>query len=170
MVRRFLLSTVLIAGGFAAGLVVTGRMRTAGDSAAQSWRAPAARPAASQHAAPAASVAAAAAPDFTRVAGAAVKGCEGFPWGDSSQLKVGEWGLASGSPFQLSQTVTAGIVSATGRNDLGFTQYEDFIQTDAAINPGNSGGALVNTRGDLVAMNTGIYRESGGYPGLGIAV
>ena len=274
MVRRFLLSTVLIAGGFAAGLVVTGRMRTAGDSAAQSWRAPAARPAASQHAAPAASVAAAAAPDFTRVAGAAVKGVanisslqitsrrpqnvdpffryffgddeffgprdraskslgsgviissDGYvvtnnhvvgenngrairtevtislpdkreirgkiigvdqatdiallkldlkglqviPWGDSSQLKVGEWVLAIGSPFQLNQTVTAGIVSATGRNDLGFTQYEDFIQTDAAINPGNSGGALVNTRGELVGINTGIYSESGGYQGIGFAV
>jgi len=274
MVRRFLLSTVLIAGGFAAGLVVTGRMRTAGDSAAQSWRAPAARPAASQHAAPAASVAAAAAPDFTRVAGAAVrgvanisslqitsrrpqnvdpffryffgddeffgprdraskslgsgviissdgyvvtnnhvvgenngrairtevtislpdkreirgkiigvdqatdiallkldlKGLQVIPWGDSSQLKVGEWVLAIGSPFQLNQTVTAGIVSATGRNDLGFTQYEDFIQTDAAINPGNSGGALVNTRGELVGINTGIYSESGGYQGIGFAV
>ena len=274
MVRRFLLSTVLIAGGFVAGLVVTGRMRTAGDSAAQPWRAPAARPAASQHAAPAASVAAAAAPDFTRVAGAAVKGVanisslqitsrrpqnvdpffryffgddeffgprdraskslgsgviissDGYvvtnnhvvgenngrairtevtislpdkreirgkiigvdqatdiallkldlkglqviPWGDSSQLKVGEWVLAIGSPFQLNQTVTAGIVSATGRNDLGFTQYEDFIQTDAAINPGNSGGALVNTRGELVGINTGIYSESGGYQGIGFAV
>jgi Do/DeqQ family serine protease len=93
-----------------------------------------------------------------------------IPWGDSSQLKVGEWVLAIGSPFQLSQTVTAGIVSATGRADLGFTQYEDFIQTDAAINPGNSGGALVNTRGELVGINTGIYSESGGYQGIGFAV
>ena len=66
-------------------------------------------------------------------------------WGDSSQLKVGEWVLAIGSPFQLSQTVTAGIVSATGRANMGFADYEDFIQTDAAINPGNSGGALINT-------------------------
>src|SRR5204863_300004 len=82
----------------------------------------------------------------------------------------GEWLLAIGSPFQLNQTVTAGIVSATGRNDLGFTQYEDFIQTDAAINPGNSGGALVNTRGELVGINTGIYSESGGYQGIGFAV
>ena len=92
------------------------------------------------------------------------------PWGDSSQLKVGEWVLAIGSPFQLSQTVTAGIVSATGRANMGFAQYEDFIQTDAAINPGNSGGALVNTRGELVGINTGIYSESGGYQGIGFAV
>jgi len=99
-----------------------------------------------------------------------LKGLQVIPWGDSSQLKVGEWVLAIGSPFQLNQTVTAGIVSATGRNDLGFTQYEDFIQTDAAINPGNSGGALVNSRGELVGINTGIYSESGGYQGIGFAV
>jgi serine protease Do len=98
------------------------------------------------------------------------RGLPVIPWGDSSQLKVGEWVLAIGSPFQLSQTVTAGIVSATGRSDLGFTQYEDFIQTDAAINPGNSGGALVNNRGELVGINTGIYSESGGYQGIGFAV
>ena len=93
-----------------------------------------------------------------------------IPWGDSSQLKIGEWVLAIGSPFQLSQTVTAGIVSATGRSNLGFTDYEDFIQTDAAINPGNSGGALVNTRGELVGINTGIFSQSGGYQGIGFAV
>ena len=93
-----------------------------------------------------------------------------IPWADSSQLKVGEWVLAIGSPFQLSQTVTAGIVSATGRAELGFAQYEDFIQTDAAINPGNSGGALINSRGELVGINTGIYSESGGYQGIGFAV
>jgi serine protease Do len=92
------------------------------------------------------------------------------PWGDSSQLKVGEWVLAIGSPFQLSQTVTAGIVSATGRAQLGFADYEDFIQTDAAINPGNSGGALLNTRGELVGINTGIFSQSGGYQGIGFAV
>ena len=92
------------------------------------------------------------------------------PWGDSSQLKVGEWVLAIGSPFQLSQTVTAGIVSATGRANMGFADYEDFIQTDAAINPGNSGGALINSRGELVGINTGIYSESGGYQGIGFAV
>ena len=92
------------------------------------------------------------------------------PWGDSSQLKLGEWVLAIGSPFQLNQTVTAGIVSATGRANLGFADYEDFIQTDAAINPGNSGGALVNTRGELVGINTGIFSQSGGYQGIGFAV
>jgi Do/DeqQ family serine protease len=91
-------------------------------------------------------------------------------WGDSSQLKVGEWVLAIGSPFQLSQTVTAGIVSATGRSNVGFAEYEDFIQTDAAINPGNSGGALVNSRGELIGINTGIFSESGGYQGIGFAV
>ena len=93
-----------------------------------------------------------------------------LPWADSSQLKVGEWVLAIGSPFQLSQTVTAGIVSATGRTNVGFADYEDFIQTDAAINPGNSGGALVNNRGELVGINTGIFSESGGYQGIGFAV
>ena len=92
------------------------------------------------------------------------------PWGDSSQLKVGEWVLAIGSPFQLSQTVTAGIVSATGRANVGFADYEDFIQTDAAINPGNSGGALINSRGELVGINTGIFSQSGGYQGIGFAV
>jgi serine protease Do len=99
-----------------------------------------------------------------------VTGLPTVPWGDSSQLKVGEWVLAIGSPFQLSQTVTAGIVSATGRANMGFAEYEDFIQTDAAINPGNSGGALINTRGELVGINTGIYSESGGYQGIGFAV
>jgi len=99
-----------------------------------------------------------------------ITGLPVIPWGDSAQLKVGEWVLAIGSPFQLSQTVTAGIVSATGRANMGFAQYEDFIQTDAAINPGNSGGALINTRGELVGINTGIYTESGGYQGIGFAV
>jgi serine protease Do len=92
------------------------------------------------------------------------------PWGDSTQLKVGEWVLAIGSPFSLSQTVTAGIVSAVGRSNVGFADYEDFIQTDAAINPGNSGGALVNTRGELIGINTGIFSQSGGYQGIGFAV
>jgi serine protease Do len=99
-----------------------------------------------------------------------VAGLPVVPWGDSTQLKVGEWVLAIGSPFQLSQTVTAGIVSATGRANMGFADYEDFIQTDAAINPGNSGGALINNRGELVGINTGIYSESGGYQGIGFAV
>src|SRR5262245_7821508 len=99
-----------------------------------------------------------------------VKGLPGLAWGDSSKLQVGEWVLAIGSPFQLSQTVTAGIVSATGRANVGFAEYEDFIQTDAAINPGNSGGALINTRGELVGINTGIFSQSGGYQGIGFAV
>jgi serine protease Do len=99
-----------------------------------------------------------------------VKGVPVLPWGDSAVLKVGEWALAIGSPFQLSQTVTAGIVSATGRTNVGLADYEDFIQTDAAINPGNSGGALINSRGELIGINTGIFSESGGYQGIGFAV
>jgi serine protease Do len=99
-----------------------------------------------------------------------VAGIPVVPWGDSSGLKIGEWVLAIGSPFQLSATVTAGIVSATGRTNVGFADYEDFIQTDAAINPGNSGGALINTRGELVGINTGIFSQSGGYQGIGFAV
>jgi serine protease Do len=99
-----------------------------------------------------------------------VKGMPFVPWGDSSKLQVGEWVLAIGSPFQLSQTVTAGIISATGRANIGFTDYEDFIQTDAAINPGNSGGALINSRGELIGINTGIFSQSGGYQGIGFAV
>ena len=99
-----------------------------------------------------------------------VTGLPVLPWGDSDKLQVGEWVLAIGSPFQLSQTVTAGIVSATRRSNVGFAEYEDFIQTDAAINPGNSGGALVNSRGELVGINTGIFSQSGGYQGIGFAV
>lgn len=99
-----------------------------------------------------------------------VRGLAFIPWGDSSKLQVGEWALAIGSPFQLSQTVTAGIISATGRANVGFADYEDFIQTDAAINPGNSGGALINSRGELIGINTGIFSQSGGYQGIGFAV
>jgi serine protease Do len=267
MVRRLLLSLVLVVAGFAAGLVVTGRMRTAADSRAEP---PPAASAPEQRATAPATVAIGA--DFTRVAAQAVKGVAnisslqvvrtrnsplgndplfryffgdddtmfgardrrslslgsgvivsadgyvvtnnhvvgenmreitvalpnkreihgklvgtdpatdialikinitGLPvvqWGDSDQLKVGEWVLAIGSPYQLNQTVTAGIVSATGRRGLGFADYEDFIQTDAAINRGNSGGALINTRGELVGINTGIFSESGGYQGIGFAV
>src|SRR5947207_2055768 len=277
MLRRLFLSLIFISAGFVAGLVVTGRMRSAADSRADTVtpphvdarpQAPAPRPTA------AAAVAGATGPDFTRVAASAVKGvanisslqvvrgsrspfpqddvfryffgdsdlfaprdrrslslgsgvmisADGYivtnnhvigetagarteititlpdkrevrgriigadaatdialvkagltglpvvPWGDSSQLKVGEWVLAIGSPFQLSQTVTAGIVSATGRAGVGFADYEDFIQTDAAINPGNSGGALINTRGELVGINTGIFSQSGGYQGIGFSV
>jgi len=94
-----------------------------------------------------------------------------LPWGDSSKLRVAEWVLAIGNPFQLNQTVTLGIVSATNRRLEGrVSAYEDFIQTDAAINPGNSGGALINARGELVGINTAIYSESGGYQGIGFAV
>ena len=92
------------------------------------------------------------------------------PWGDSSKLKVAEWVLAIGNPFQLNQTVTLGIVSALGRTNVGISAYEDFIQTDAAINPGNSGGALVNARGELIGINTAIFSQSGGYQGIGFAV
>jgi len=94
-----------------------------------------------------------------------------LPWGDSSRLRVAEWVLAIGNPFQLNQTVTLGIVSATNRRFAGrVATYEDFIQTDAAINPGNSGGALINARGELVGINTAIYSQSGGYQGIGFAV
>jgi serine protease Do len=277
MVRRLLLSLVLVVSGFVAGIVLTGRMRTAADSRADP--APVERsgvePGAPQRPSAPAPATYSGAPDFTRVAGLAVKGvanissvqvvrtarspfpddeffryffgdgdlfaprdrrslslgsgviisADGYvvtnnhvigedvratrteitialpdkrevrgkiigtdpatdialvkvgltglpvlPWGDSSQLKVGEWVLAIGSPFQLSQTVTAGIVSATGRANVGFADYEDFIQTDAAINPGNSGGALINTHGELVGINTGIFSQSGGYQGIGFAV
>ena len=91
-------------------------------------------------------------------------------WGDSDHLKVAEWVLAIGNPFQLNQTVTLGIISALGRRNVGISAYEDFIQTDAAINPGNSGGALVNARGELVGINTAIFSQSGGYQGIGFAV
>jgi serine protease Do len=94
-----------------------------------------------------------------------------LPWGDSSKLRVADWVLAIGNPFQLNQTVTLGIVSATNRRLEGrVAGYEDFIQTDAAINPGNSGGALINARGELVGINTAIFSQSGGYQGIGFSV
>lgn len=99
-----------------------------------------------------------------------VTGLPVIPYGDSSKLRVAEWVMAVGSPFSLSQTVTLGIVSALGRANVGITQYEDFIQTDAAINPGNSGGALINSRAELVGINTAIFSQSGGYQGIGFAV
>src|SRR5207244_3879089 len=89
---------------------------------------------------------------------------------DSARAQVGEYVVAIGNPFQLNQTVTMGIISATGRSNVGIVDYEDFIQTDAAINPGNSGGALLNTRGELIGINTAIYSETGGYQGIGFAV
>ena len=275
IVRRILLSMMLVAAGFAAGLVLTGRLRTATDSVAEvPAPEPAAQTAAARPAPTVPVVGAAPGPDFTRIAAQTVKavanisslqvvrrqnspfandpffsyffgdqdifgsrdrrslslgsgvvvsqdgyvvtnshvvgndrrtirevtvaladkreihgvivgtdpatdiavlkidvkGLPVIPWGDSSKLQVGEWVLAIGSPFELSQTVTAGIVSAIGRANVGFTDYEDFIQTDAAINPGNSGGALINTRGELIGINTGILSQSGGYQGIGFAV
>lgn len=90
--------------------------------------------------------------------------------GDSDKLKVGETIIAVGNPFGLSQTVTSGIISATGRANMGIEDYENFIQTDAAINPGNSGGAMVNISGELVGINTAIFSTSGGYMGIGFAI
>ena len=97
-------------------------------------------------------------------------GLSTIPFADSVQLEVGEFVLAVGSPFGLTQSVTMGIVSAVGRASMGIAEYEDFIQTDAAINPGNSGGALVNVRGELVGINTAIFSQSGGNMGIGFAV
>jgi len=90
--------------------------------------------------------------------------------GDSSKVEVGDLALAIGNPFALGQTVTMGIVSALGRTGLGIEDYENFIQTDAAVNPGNSGGALINTRGELIGINTAILSESGGNQGIGFAI
>ncbi len=86
------------------------------------------------------------------------------------QMQVGDVTLAIGNPFGVGQSVSMGIVSATGRNQLGISTYEDFIQTDAAVNPGNSGGALVNAMGELVGINTAIYTKSGGNQGIGFAI
>jgi serine protease DegS len=85
-------------------------------------------------------------------------------------LRVGDVVLAIGNPFGVGKTVTMGIVSATGRNQLGINSIEDFIQTDAAINPGNSGGALVNAQGELIGINSAIYSKSGGSEGIGFAI
>ena len=94
-----------------------------------------------------------------------------LPFGNSDSVEIGDIVLAIGNPFGIGQTVTMGIVGATGRGNLGIEDYEDFIQTDAAINPGNSGGALVNVRGELVGINTAILaRGSGGNQGVGFAV
>ncbi|MFP3373254.1 Do family serine endopeptidase AlgW, partial [Pseudomonas sp. SIMBA_068] len=90
--------------------------------------------------------------------------------GRSEGLRVGDVALAIGNPFGVGQTVTMGIISATGRNQLGLNSYEDFIQTDAAINPGNSGGALVDANGNLTGINTAIFSKSGGSQGIGFAI
>ena len=97
-------------------------------------------------------------------------GLQGMAWGNSDKLRPGEMVMAVGIPFGLARTVTMGIVSAVGRANVGITDYEDFIQTDAAINPGNSGGALVNMKGELVGINTAIFSQSGGYQGIGFAI
>lgn len=93
-----------------------------------------------------------------------------IPLGNSDLLKSGHWVLAIGSPYEYIQTVTAGIISATGRNALGISDYESFIQTDAAINPGNSGGPLVNIEGEVIGMNTAFLTQTGGYTGIGFAI
>ena len=90
--------------------------------------------------------------------------------GDSDALEVGEWVIAIGNPFGLSQTVTVGVVSAKGRSSVGINQYENFIQTDAAINPGNSGGPLINVQGKVVGINTALFSKTGGYMGIGFAI
>jgi len=90
--------------------------------------------------------------------------------GNSEALEVGEWVIAIGNPFGLSQTVTVGVVSAKGRSSVGINQYENFIQTDAAINPGNSGGPLINVHGEVVGINTALFSRTGGYMGIGFAI
>jgi len=90
--------------------------------------------------------------------------------GDSAKLEIGEWVVAIGNPFGLKETLTVGVVSAKGRNNMGITDYEDFIQTDAAINPGNSGGPLLNIDGEVIGINTAIFSQNGGYMGIGFAV
>ncbi|MDZ7261779.1 MAG: DegQ family serine endoprotease [candidate division KSB1 bacterium] len=90
--------------------------------------------------------------------------------GNSDNVKVGQWVIAVGNPFQLMHTVTAGIISAKGRSEIGLADYEDFIQTDAAINPGNSGGALADLDGNVIGINTAINSPSGGNIGIGFAI
>jgi Do/DeqQ family serine protease len=89
------------------------------------------------------------------------------PLGDSDRLRVGEWAIAIGSPFGLEQTVTVGVISATGRSEVGIVPYENFIQTDASINPGNSGGPLLNFRGEIIGINTAIVSTG---QGIGFAI
>lgn len=90
--------------------------------------------------------------------------------GDSDKLRAGKLTLAVGNPFGLTQTVSFGVISATGRANIGIAQYEDMIQTDAAINPGNSGGPLVNINGEVIGINTAIFTKTGGYQGVGFAI
>jgi len=110
--------------------------------------------------------------DKTDIALVRIEGAKGLrpaPLGDSDSLRVGDWVLAIGNPFALDNTVTAGIVSAIGRN-INQGPYDNFIQTDAAINPGNSGGPLINTRGEVIGINTAIFSRGGGNIGIGFAI
>ena len=91
-------------------------------------------------------------------------------FGDSDAIHVGDWALAVGSPFGLSHSVTSGIISAVGRGRLGMLDIEDFIQTDAAINPGNSGGPLLNSKGEMIGINTAIFSQTGGFIGIGFSI
>jgi serine protease Do len=95
------------------------------------------------------------------------EGITAAPLGDSDKLQVGEWAIAIGSPFGLEQTVTVGVISATGRSEVGIVPYENFIQTDASINPGNSGGPLLNFRGEVIGINTAIVSTG---QGIGFAI
>jgi serine protease Do len=93
-----------------------------------------------------------------------------LPLGNSDAMEVGDWVIAAGNPFGLTHTITVGVISAKGRSGLGITDFEDFIQTDAAINPGNSGGPLINLQGEVIGVNTAIASRSGGYMGIGFAI
>jgi serine protease Do len=93
-----------------------------------------------------------------------------LPMGDSGKIEIGDWVIAIGNPFGLSETVTVGVISAVGRSNMHIAAYEDFIQTDAAINPGNSGGPLIDLDGEVIGINTAIVSESGGYMGIGFAI
>jgi len=98
------------------------------------------------------------------------EGLKAVSFGDSDNISVGQWVIAVGNPFQLMQTVTAGIISAKGRSSVGLAEYEDFIQTDASINPGNSGGALSDLNGHVIGINTAIASPTGGNIGIGFAI
>ena len=108
----------------------------------------------------------------TEVALIKVEG-KNFPFltlADSDKVKVGQWAIAIGNPFQFEASVTVGVVSAIGRNRLGNSRWENYIQTDAAINPGNSGGPLININGEVIGINTAIFTRTGGYMGLSFAI
>ena len=90
--------------------------------------------------------------------------------GDSREVEIGDWAIAIGNPFGLAETLTVGVISAIGRSGVGITEYENFIQTDAAINPGNSGGPLLNIDGEVIGMNTAIFSRSGGFMGVGFTL